>query len=98
MLYEDGRHETYTNYRLRAIDGSVTTLPNTGRCKKRGAWSIKLYRSMQSNIKYLSYFILINPLDQMEKLFLTNTIVIRANRKSKSRLDKDIYKSTIATH
>ncbi len=43
-----------------------------------------------------------NPLDemleQMEKLFLTNTIVIRPNRKSKSRLDKDTHKSTIATN
>ncbi len=37
-------------------------------------------------------------LEQMEKLFLTNTIVIRPNRKSKSRLDKDIHKSTIATN
>lgn len=33
-------------------------------------------------------------LEQMEKLFLTNTIVIRPNRKSKPRLDKDIHKST----
>ena len=37
-------------------------------------------------------------LEQMEKLFLTNTIVIRPNRKSKPRLDKDIHKSTIATN
>jgi len=37
-------------------------------------------------------------LEQMEKLFLTSTIVIRPNRKSKPRLDKDIHKSTIATN
>lgn len=37
-------------------------------------------------------------LEHMEKLFLTNTIVIRPNRKSKPRLDKDIRKSTIATN
>ena len=37
-------------------------------------------------------------LEQMEKLFLTNTIVIRPNRKSKPRLDKDTHKSTIATN
>ena len=37
-------------------------------------------------------------LESMEKLFLTNTIVIRTNRKSKPRLDKYIHKSTIATN
>jgi hypothetical protein len=37
-------------------------------------------------------------LQQLEKLFLTNTIVIRPNRKSKPRLDKDAQKSTIATN
>jgi len=37
-------------------------------------------------------------LEHMEKLFLTNTIVVRPNRKSKPRLDKDIHKSTIATN
>ena len=37
-------------------------------------------------------------LEQMEKLFLTNTIVIRPNRPSKTRLDKDTQKSTIATN
>jgi hypothetical protein len=37
-------------------------------------------------------------LDQMEKFFLSNTITIRPNRKSKPRLDKDIQKSTIATN
>jgi len=34
----------------------------------------------------------------MKKLFITNTIVIRPNRKSKPRLDKDKHKSTIATN
>lgn len=42
------------------------------------------------------------PLDEMlkhmEKLFLTNTIAIRPERKSKPRLDKDKHKSTIATN
>ena len=37
-------------------------------------------------------------LEQMEKLFLTNTIVMRPNRPSKPRLDKDAQKSTIATN
>jgi hypothetical protein len=37
-------------------------------------------------------------LEHMEKLFLTNTIVVRPDRKSKPRLDKDIHKSTIATN
>ena len=37
-------------------------------------------------------------LEHMEKLFLTNTIVIRPNRKSKPRLNKDAQKSTIATN
>ena len=37
-------------------------------------------------------------LEHMEKLFLTNTIVIRPKRQSKPRLDKDIHKSTIATN
>jgi hypothetical protein len=37
-------------------------------------------------------------LKQMEKLFLTNTIVMRPNRPSKPRLDKDAQKSTIATN
>ena len=37
-------------------------------------------------------------LQQLEKLFLTNTIVIRPNRKSKPRLDTDAQKSTIATN
>ena len=37
-------------------------------------------------------------LEQMEKLFLTNTIVIRPNRPSNPRLDKDANKNTIATN
>lgn len=37
-------------------------------------------------------------LEHMEKLFLTNTIIIRPNRKSKPRLDKDAQKSTITTN
>lgn len=37
-------------------------------------------------------------LEQMEMLFLTNTIVMRPNIPSKSRLDKDAQKSTIATN
>jgi len=35
---------------------------------------------------------------EMEKLFLTNTIIQRPNRKSKPRLDKEKHKSTIATN
>jgi len=37
-------------------------------------------------------------LEKMEKLFLTNTIVMRPNRASNPRLDKDAQKSTIATN
>lgn len=37
-------------------------------------------------------------LEQMEKFFLSNTITIRHNRKSKPRLDKNAQKSTIATN
>jgi hypothetical protein len=37
-------------------------------------------------------------LEKMEKLFLTNTIVMRPNRPSKPRLDTDAQKSTIATN
>jgi len=37
-------------------------------------------------------------LKKLEDLFLTNTIVIRPNRKSKPRLDKEAKKSTIATN
>ena len=55
-------------------------------------------------IKHKVFDLLYNdePIDkmlaQMEKLFLTNTIVMRPNRPSKSRLDKDAQKSTIATN
>lgn len=37
-------------------------------------------------------------LEKMEKLFLTNTIVMRPNRPPNPRLDKDAHKSTIATN
>ena len=55
-------------------------------------------------IKHKVFDLLYNdePIDvmlaQMEKLFLTNTIVMRPNRVSKPRLDKDAQKSTIATN
>jgi len=55
-------------------------------------------------IKHKVFDLLYNdePIDamlvQMEKLFLTNTIVMRPNRPSKPRLDKDTQKSTIATN
>lgn len=65
----------------------------------------KVNKAVSFNIikhKVFDLLYLDNPLDemleQMEKLFLTNTIVIRPNRKSKTRLDKDIHKSTIATN
>lgn len=65
----------------------------------------KVNKAVSFNIikyKVFDLLYLDNPLDemleQMEKLFLTNTIVIRPNRKSKPRLDKDIHKSTIATN
>lgn len=34
MFYEDGEYKTYKGYRLLAIDGFVTTLPNTDDVKK----------------------------------------------------------------
>ena len=65
----------------------------------------KINKAVSFNIikhKVFDLLYLDNPLDdmlkQMEKLFLTNTIVMRPNRKSKPRLDKDIHKSTIATN
>jgi hypothetical protein len=65
----------------------------------------KVNKAVSFNIikhKVFDLLYLDNPIDemleQMEKLFLTNTIVIRPNRKSKPRLDKDIHKSTIATN
>ena len=65
----------------------------------------KVNKAVSFNIikhKVFDLLYLDNPLDemieQMEKLFLTNTIVIRPNRTSKPRLDKDIHKSTIATN
>ena len=65
----------------------------------------KVNKAVSFNViknKVFDLLYLDNPIDemleQMEKLFLTNTIVIRPNRKSKPRLDKDIQKSTIATN
>jgi hypothetical protein len=65
----------------------------------------KVNKAVSFNVikhKVFDLLYLDNPLDemleQMEKLFLTNTIMIRPNRKSKPRLDKDIHKSTIATN
>ncbi|MDQ7062020.1 MAG: IS4 family transposase [Sulfurimonas sp.] len=65
----------------------------------------KVNKAVSFNVikhKVFDLLYLDNPLDemleQMEKLFLTNTIVIRPDRKSKPRLDKDIHKSTIATN
>jgi len=65
----------------------------------------KVNKAVSFNVikhKVFDLLYLDNPIDmmleQMEKLFLTNTIVIRPNRKSKPRLDKDIHKSTIATN
>ena len=62
-------------------------------------------RSVSFNlIKHKVFDLLYNdePLEQMlekmEKLFLTNTIVMRPNRPSKPRLDTDAQKSTIATN
>jgi hypothetical protein len=65
----------------------------------------KVNKAVSFNVikhKVFDLLYLDNPLDeilkQMEKLFLTNTIVIRPNWKSKPRLDKDVHKSTIATN
>ena len=65
----------------------------------------KVNKAVSFNVikhKVFDLLYLDNPLDemleQMKKLFLTNTIVVRPNRKSKPRLDKDIHKSTIATN
>lgn len=63
----------------------------------------KINKAVSFNlIKHKVFDLLYNdePLDEMlekmEKLFLTNTIVIRPNRPSNPRLDKDAQKSTIA--
>jgi len=65
----------------------------------------KVNKAVSFNVikhKVFDLLYLDNPLDemleQMEKLFLTNTIVIRPDRKSKPRLDKDLHKSTIAAN
>ena len=72
---------------------------------KENKYIQKVNKAVSFNIikhKVFDLFYLDEPiedmLEQMEKLFLTNTIVIRPNRKSKPRLDKDIHKSTIATN
>ncbi|MBD3808433.1 MAG: IS4 family transposase [Epsilonproteobacteria bacterium] len=63
----------------------------------------KVNKSISFNVikhKVFDLFYGNKPLDvmlkHMEKLFLTNTITIRPNRKSKPRLDKEKQKSTIA--
>jgi len=65
----------------------------------------KINKAVSFNlIKHKVFDLLYNddPIDkmlgQMEKLFLTNTIVIRPNRPSNLRLDKNAKKSTIATN
>ena len=65
----------------------------------------KVNKAVSFNIikhKAFDLFYSDKPLDEMlkhmEKLFLTNTIAIRPERKSKPRLDKDKHKSTIATN
>ncbi|MCF6173856.1 MAG: hypothetical protein L3J44_08790 [Campylobacteraceae bacterium] len=65
----------------------------------------KINKAVSFNVikhKVFDLLYLDNPIDemleQMEKLFLTNTIVIRPNRKSKPLLDKNIHKSTIAAN
>ena len=72
---------------------------------KDNKYTQKVNKAVSFNIikhKVFDLFYSDKPLDEMlelmEKLFLTNTIVIRPNRKSKPRLDKDIHKSTIATN
>jgi len=72
---------------------------------KNNKYIQKVNKAVSFNViknKVFDLLYLDNPIDemleQMEKLFLTNTIVIRPNRKSKPRLDKDIKKSTIATN
>jgi len=72
---------------------------------KKNKYVQKINKSVSFNlIKHKVFDLLYNdePLEQMlekmEKLFLTNTIVIRSNSPSKPRLDKDAQKSTIATN
>ena len=72
---------------------------------KDNKYTQKVNKAVSFNIikhKVFDLFYSDKPLDEMieiiEKLFLTNTIVIRPNRKSKPRLDKDIHKATIATN
>ncbi len=72
---------------------------------KENKYVQKVNKSVSFNlIKHKVFDLLYNddPLDamleQMEKLFLTNTIDMRPNRPSKPRLDKDSQKSTITTN
>jgi len=72
---------------------------------KENKYVQKINKSVSFNlIKHKVFDLLYNdePLEQMlekmEKLFLTNTIVMRPNRPSKPRLDKAAQKSTIATN
>jgi len=72
---------------------------------KDNKYTQKVNKAVSFNVikhKVFDLFYSNKPLDEMldfmEKLFLTNTITIRPNRKSKPRLDKDIHKSTIATN
>ena len=74
-----------------------TTKDNKYIQKVNKAISFNVIKHKVFDVLYLD-----NPIDEMlehmKKLFLTNTIIIRPDRKSKPRLDKDIYKSTIATN
>jgi hypothetical protein len=72
---------------------------------KENKYVQKINKSVSFNlIKHKVFDLLYNDeplehmLEKMEKLFLTNTIVIRPNRPSNPRLDKDAQKSTIATN
>jgi len=89
-------YESILTYDLNE-DLKETTKDNKYMQKINKAVSFNVLKHKVFDLLYLD-----NPLDetleQMEKLFLTNTIVIRPNRKSKPRLDKDIHKSTIATN
>lgn len=89
-------YESILTYDLNE-DLKETTKDNKYKQKVNKAVSFNVIKHKVFDLLYLD-----NPLDemleQMEKLFLTNTIVIRPNRKYKPRLDKDIHKSTIATN
>ena len=72
---------------------------------KKNKYVQKINKAVSFNlIKHKVFDLLYNdePIDEMlekmEKLFLTNTIVMRPNRASTPRLDKDAQKSTMATN